>query len=313
MRVVWSCVLSAVLAWASAAAQASAAWPEKSITITVGFAAGGTTDVAARVVGEVLSRQLGQQVIIENKPGAGGAVAATALMKAAPDGYSLVANTSTTMTFDPHATQLAFGVDDFTYIAAIGEFPEAYIALPDKGWKTLADALAAGKQDGLNYASTTSIDRVVSQLIAKKSGTQLAAVPTRGGAEAVTQVMGGHVDLAYSSGAYIPQAMAGQVKVLAVLSDKRLGALPDAPTLLELGYDIASVNLILFMAPKSLPADVRDKLLSAFTAAAKDEKVVELMSKRNLGDVVLIGDKLAETMRAHSARFKQMIDRSKAQ
>jgi tripartite-type tricarboxylate transporter receptor subunit TctC len=313
VRVVWSCVLSAVLAWASAAAQASAAWPEKSITITVGFAAGGTTDVAARVVGEVLSHQLGQQVIIENKPGAGGAVAATALMKAAPDGYSLVANTSTTMTFDPHATQLAFGVDDFTYIAAIGEFPEAYIALPDKGWKTLADALAAGKQDGLNYASTTSIDRVVSQLIAKKSGTQLAAVPTRGGAEAVTQVMGGHVDLAYSSGAYIPQAMAGQVKVLAVLSDKRLGALPDAPTLLELGYDIASVNLILFMAPKSLPADVRDKLLSAFAAAAKDEKVVELMSKRNLGDVVLIGDKLAETMRAHSARFKQMIDRSKAQ
>jgi tripartite-type tricarboxylate transporter receptor subunit TctC len=217
------------------------------------------------------------------------------------------------MTFDPHATPLAYGVDDFVYIAAIGEFPEAYIALPDKGWKTLADALAAGKAGGLNYASTTSIDRVVSALIAKKSGTLLAAVPTRGGAEAVTQVMGGHVDLAYSSGAYIPQAMAGQVKVLAVLSDKRLGALPDAPTLLELGYDIASVNLILFMAPKGLPADARDALLRAFTAAAGDEKVVDMMSKRHLGDVVLVGDKLAETMRAHSARFKQMIDRSKAQ
>jgi tripartite-type tricarboxylate transporter receptor subunit TctC len=313
MRAVWSCLLSAVLVCGPAAAPASAAWPDKSITITVGFGAGGTTDVAARVIGEVLNRQLGQQVIIENKPGAGGAVAATALMKAAPDGYSLVANTSTTMTFDPHATQLAFGVDDFTYIAAIGEFPEAYIALPDKGWKTLADALAAGKEKGLNYASTTSIDRVVSALIAKKSGTQLAAVPTRGGAEAVTQVMGGHVDLAYSSGAYIPQAMAGQVKVLAVLSDKRLGALPDAPTLLELGYDIASVSLILFMAPKGLPPDVRDALLRAFTAAAKDDKVVDLMSKRHLGDSILVGDKLTETMRAHSTRFKQMIDRSKAQ
>ena len=220
-------------------------------------------------------------------------------------------SSSTTLTFDPHATQLAFGVDDFTYIAAIGEFPEAYIALPDKGWKTLADALAAGKGGGLNYASTTSIDRVVSAIIAKKSGTQLAAVPTRGGAEAVTQVMGGHVDLAYSSGAYFPQAMAGQVKVLAVLSDKRLKGLPDAPTLLELGYDIASVNL--FMAPKDLPADVRDKVLNAFATAAKDEKVVDLMDKRNLGDVVLVGDKLTETMRAHSTRFKQMIDRSKAQ
>ena len=138
-------------------------------------------------------------------------------------------------------------------------------------------------------------------------------MPTRGGAEAVTQVMGGHVDLAYSSGAYFPQAMAGQVKVLAVLSDKRLKGLPDAPTLLELGYDIASVNLILFMAPKGLPADVRDKLIAAFAAAAKDEKVVDLMDKRNLGDIVLVGDELTETMRAHSARFKQMIDRSKAQ
>jgi tripartite-type tricarboxylate transporter receptor subunit TctC len=306
-------LLLAIAMCALTLAKAHAAWPEKPITITVGFGAGGTTDVAARAIGEVLSRQLGQPVVIENKPGAGGAVAATALLKAAPDGYSLVANTSTTMTFDPHATSLAFGVDDFAYIAAVGEFPEAYIALPDKGWKTLADALAAGKGKGLNYASTTSIDRVVSAIIAKKSGTQLSAVPTRGGAEAVTQVMGGHVDLAYSSGAYFPQAKAGQVKVLAVLSDKRLTGLPDAPTLLELGYDIASVNLIAFMAPKGLPADVRDKLTSAFAAAAKDEKIVDLMDKRNLGDVVLIGDKLAETMRAHSLRFKQMIERSKTQ
>ena len=241
-----------VVGFGAGVQQAQAAWPEKPITVTVGFGAGGTTDVAARAVGEVLSRRIGQPVVIENKPGAGGALASTALMKAAPDGYNLVANTSTTMTFDPHATSLAYGVDDFTYLAAIGEFPEAYIALPDKGWKTLADALAAGKEKGMNYASTTSIDRVVSALIAKKSGTQLAAVPTRGGAEAVTQVMGGHVDLAYSSGAYIPQALAGQVKVLAVLSDKRVAALPDAPTLLDLGYDLSSVNLIVFLAPKGL-------------------------------------------------------------
>src|SRR5258708_36333896 len=106
MRAVWSWLLPALLACGPAAAPALAAWPDKPITITVGFAAGGTTDVAARVVGEVLSRQLGQQVIIENKPGAGGAVASTQLMKAAPDGYNLVANTSTTVTFDPHATQL---------------------------------------------------------------------------------------------------------------------------------------------------------------------------------------------------------------
>jgi tripartite-type tricarboxylate transporter receptor subunit TctC len=306
-------VLAVSMCALAPAPRAQAAWPEKPITITVGFGAGGTTDVAARAVGEVLSKHLGQPVVIENKAGAGGAVAATALMKAAPDGYSLVANTSTTMTFDPHATTLAYGVDDFAYLAAVGEFPEAYIALPDKGWKTLKDALAAGKEKGLNYASTTSIDRVVSALIAKKTGTALSAVPTRGGAEAVTQVMGGHVDLAYSSGAYIPQAKAGQVKVLAVLSDKRLPALPDAPTLLELGYDLASVNLIVFMAPKGLPQDIRAKLSDAFAAAAKDEKIVDLMEKRSLGKTVLVGDALTEAMRAHSSRFKIMIERSKAQ
>jgi tripartite-type tricarboxylate transporter receptor subunit TctC len=295
------------------APSAEAAWPEKPVTITVGFGAGGTTDVAARAVGEVLARHLGQPVVIENKAGAGGAVAATALTKAAPDGYNLVANTSTTMTFDPHATSLTFTVDDFTWLAAIGEFPEAYIALPSKGWATLADAIAAGKGKGLNYASTTSIDRVVSALIAKRTGAPLSAVPTRGGAEAVTQVMGGHVDLAYSSGAYIPQAKAGQVKVLAVLSDKRLPSLPDAPTLLELGYDLASVNLIVFMAPKGLPQDIRTRLAEAFTATAKDAKITELMEKRSLGSTVLVGDALAQTMRDHSARFKAMIERSKAQ
>jgi tripartite-type tricarboxylate transporter receptor subunit TctC len=312
MRVVWSCVLAAGLAL-GVAPSADAAWPEKPVTITVGFGAGGTTDVAARAVGEVLSKHLGQPVVIENKPGAGGALAATQLMKAPTDGYSLVANTSTTMTFDPHATSLTYTVDDFSYLAAIGEFPEAYIALPDKGWKTLNDALAAGKGKGLNYASTTSVDRVVSALIAKKSGTPLSAVPTKGGAEAVTQVMGGHVDLAYSSGAYIPQAQAGQVKVIAVLSDKRHPDIPDAPTLLDLGFDLASVNLITFMGPKDLPADIRAKLTAAFAAVAKDEKIVDLMKKRSLGTTVLIGDDLTNTMRAHSKSFKDMIDRSKAQ
>jgi tripartite-type tricarboxylate transporter receptor subunit TctC len=312
MRVVWSCVLAAGLVL-GVAPSADAAWPEKPVTITVGFGAGGTTDVAARAVGEVLSKHLGQPVVIENKPGAGGALAATQLMKAPTDGYSLVANTSTTMTFDPHATSLTYTVDDFSYLAAIGEFPEAYIALPDKGWKTLNDALAAGKGKGLNYASTTSVDRVVSALIAKKSGTALSAVPTKGGAEAVTQVMGGHVDLAYSSGAYIPQAQAGQVKVIAVLSDKRHPDIPDAPTLLDLGFDLASVNLITFMGPKDLPADIRAKLTAAFAAVAKDEKIVDLMKKRSLGTTVLIGDDLTNTMRAHSKSFKDMIDRSKAQ
>lgn len=291
---------------------ADAAWPEKPITITVGFGAGGTTDVAARAVGELLSKKLGQPVVIENRPGAGGAVAATALTKAAPDGYNLVATTSTTIALDPQMTALGYKLDDFTYIAAIGDFPEAFIALPKHGWKTLAEAFAANKGKGtVNYASTTSLDRMMTKVLGKQVGLNLVPVPTKGGAEAVTQVLGGHVDLAYSSGAYYPQAKAGALSVLAVLSDRRVAGLPDVPTLMELGYGVSSVNLILYVAPKGLPADVTAKLTAAFAEAGADPSIVALMEKRSLNNIVEVGGALEKTIRAHAASYKKMIEAAK--
>lgn len=303
---------AALAAFTFAFPAAEAAWPEKPITITVGFGAGGTTDVAARAAGELVSKKLGQPVVIENRPGAGGAVAATALSKAAPDGYNLVAVTSTTLALDPQMTPLGYTIDDFTYIAAIGDFPEAFIALPKHGWKTLADAFAANKAKGtLNYASTTSLDRMMTKVLSKKVGVNLIPVPTKGGAEAVTQVLGGHVDLAYSSGAYYPQAKAGALSVLAVLSDRRVAGLPGVPTLKELGYDVSSVNLILYIAPKGLPADVKAKLAEAFAAAGADPSTVALMEKRSLNNIVETGDVLEKTVRAHAASYKKMIETTK--
>ncbi|MGR7997740.1 MULTISPECIES: Bug family tripartite tricarboxylate transporter substrate binding protein [unclassified Xanthobacter] len=289
-----------------------AEWPEKPITVTVGFGAGGTTDIAARAVADVVSRKLGQPVVVENKPGAGGAVAATALTKMPADGYNLVATTSTTITLDPQMTKLAFTPEDFTYVAAVGQFPEAFIALPSKGWKNLSDALAAAKAAGrMNYASSTSLDRMVTAVLGKKVGAQLVPVPTRSGAEVVTQVMGGHVDLGYSSGAYFPQAKAGEVAVMAVLGEKRLAAFPNVPTLKELGYGISSVNLILFVAPKGVPADVAEKLYAAFAAAGTDPSVVALMEKRALANVVETGATLAKTIHSQSADFARLIEEAK--
>lgn len=294
------------------ATSAWAEWPEKPITVTVGFGAGGTTDIAARAVADVVSRKLGQPVVVENKPGAGGAVAATALTKMPADGYNLVATTSTTITLDPQMTKLAFTPEDFTYVAAVGEFPEAFIALPGKGWKNLSDALAAAKAAGrMNYASSTSLDRMVTAVLGKKVGAQLVPVPTRSGAEVVTQVMGGHVDLGYSSGAYFPQAKAGELAVMAVLGEKRLAAFPNVPTLKELGYGISSVNLILFVAPKGVPADVAEKLYAAFAAAGADPSVVELMDKRALANVVETGATLAKTIHSQSADFARLIEEAK--
>src|SRR5690606_9990371 len=123
------------------------------------------------------------------------------------------------------------------------------------GWKTLKDAIEATKGAGkTTYASSTSLDRMITAALAKKTGVQFVPVPTRSGAEVVTQVIGGHTPLGYSSGAYYPQAKSGELNVLAVLGEQRLKGLPDVPTLKELGYGLSSVNLILFVAPKGLPA-----------------------------------------------------------
>lgn len=304
---IWGATLLALLT-----GPARAEWPEKPITVTVGFGAGGTTDVAARAVAELAAKKLGQPVVVENKPGAGGAVAVTALTKAPADGYNLVATTSTTITLDPQITKLGFSPNDFTYVAAIGEFPEAFIALPKQGWKNLSDALAAAKATGrMNYASSTSLDRMITSVLAKKVGVQLVPVPTRSGAEVVTQVMGGHVDLGYSSGAYYPQAEAGEVAVMAVLGEKRLAGLPNVPTLKELGYGLSSVNLILFVAPKGLPADVAAKLYAAFAAAGADPAIVDLMQKRSLNNFVETGDALTKTIRSQTEGYARLIEASK--
>ncbi|MBP6020466.1 MAG: tripartite tricarboxylate transporter substrate binding protein [Burkholderiaceae bacterium] len=295
------------LAWSMNAHASS--WPNKPIIISVGFGAGGTTDVVARAVGEAVSRNLGQPVIIENKPGAGGAVAATALSRQKADGYNIVATTSTTLTLDPLLTKLSYKADDFTYVAAIGQFPEAYVALPNKGWKSIKDATAAAKKDGqLTVASNTALDKMLTAFIAKQDGVKLLPVPTRSGAEVVTQVMGGHVGIGYSSGAYYPQAENGDLVVLGALADSRISGLPEVPTLKEQGYDISSVNLVLFVAPKDLPADINQRLTEAFDAAGKDPHVLELLKRRSVDAITLNGPLLQQTVNNHIAGYQRLID-----
>lgn len=286
----------------------AASWPEKPLTITVGFGAGGTTDVVARAVAERLAGELGQPVVIENRPGAGGAVAATALTKEKPDGDKLVATTSTTITLDPQISKLAYGLDDFTYVAAIGEFPEAYVALPSKGWNTLKDATAAAiKAGNATVASNSVLDKLLTTYIARHDKAKLSLVPTRSGAEVVTQVMGGHIDFGYSSGAYFPQAQSGQLKPLAILGEKRIAALPETPTLKELGYGVSSVNLVLFVAPGGLPEDIKRTLTAAFQKVGESPEIQDLLSKRSVTPFVQTGDELASTAKDHAKNYAELI------
>ncbi len=307
MKCMRNSVISATIALGLVAfgATAKAEFPDKPVNVVVGFGAGGGVDTISRAAAAALSDSLGQPIVIQNRPGAGGGLAVTALKSEAADGYTIVATTSTTLTFDPHAKDIGFSVDDFEYIAAFGVFPEALVALPSRGWKTFADTIAeAKKSGGLTYASTTSIDRVVLAAIAKKEGVKISPVPTKGGAEAVAQTLGGHVDFAYSSGTYYAQAKAGKLSVLAGLGDKRIGGFEDVPTLRELGYDASSVNMILFLTPKGIPAAAKAKLVAAFNVAAKDQKLLDVLAKRNMGSVTLVGSDIESAIHEQSKQFK---------
>ena len=296
----------ACIALAVMASPAAAEFPEKEVTVTVGFGPGGGVDTITRAASDALSAALGQPIVVENQPGAGGGLALTALKAKPADGYHLAAAISTTVSFDPHSANVSYTIDDFEYIGAFGVFPEALVALPARGWKDFSDVIAAAKDapNGLTYASTTSLDRVVMKAISAKEGVMLKPVPTKGGAEAVAEVLGGHVDFAYSSGTYYAQAKAGELMVLAGLGTDPVPGFESAPTLMSLGYDISSVNMVIYVAPAGIPDDAKAKLVAAFEAAAKSPAVLDVLAKRNMGSFILTGAAFDKQIREQSAQFK---------
>lgn len=302
--------LCAGAAVALTAGAAFAEFPERSVKITVGFGPGGGVDTITRAASDAISASLGQSVVINNQPGAGGGLALTALLAKPADGYELAAAITTTVSFDPHTGDRAYNIDSFDYIGAFGVFPEAIVALPSKGWDNFSDIVAAAKEapNGLNYASTTSLDRVVMASIAKQEGITIKPVPTKGGAEAVAQTLGGHVDFAYSSGTYYAQAKAGDLAVMAGLGQEPIPGFENAPTLLSLGYDISSVNMVVYVAPAGLPDEAKASLVAAFKAAAESETVLGILAGRNMGSFILTGDEFEAQIRAQSDQFKAALD-----
>src|SRR5690606_9649787 len=144
-------LLAAALVAGTAATVEAQTFPERPVTIVVGYAAGGSADAVTRVLAHEMSDILGQSVIVENRPGAGGSVAATQIMSEKPDGYTLMSTTSTTLTFDPHAGDLAFDVSDFDPIGVISVFQEAYVTRTGSEWQTMQDVIERAKTTPMTY------------------------------------------------------------------------------------------------------------------------------------------------------------------
>ncbi|MBY0410084.1 MAG: tripartite tricarboxylate transporter substrate binding protein [Burkholderiaceae bacterium] len=265
------------------AAFAQEAWPSKPIRLIVPFTPGGVTDTSGRLIAESLGKRLGQQIVVDNKPGASGNIG-TALAKSSPaDGYTLVLGFDGTMVINPHVfSKLPFDtVKDFAPVGKIGDATLILVANPDVPVKTLADVIALSKTraGGLSFGTsgTGGTPHIAGELLKIRSGADLTHVPYKGGGQAMTDVLGGTIPLVYTAvaGAH-GFVKSGKLKAIAVSSAQRTSSLPDVPTFLEGGVPDFVVNSwVGLLAPVGVPGAIVTKLNTELNAVLNDPTVRE--------------------------------------
>ena len=268
----------AVAVWPMAA---SAAYPEKPLRIVVTFAAGGASDIVARTIAEPLSKALGQPVIVDNKPGAGGTIGGLEVVRAAPDGYTLMLSNSTPLSIGPFTLprQPYDPARQFTHIAMLGIAPVAIMANPKTGPATLKDLsrFAVGGATNFGSGGPGSIGHIVGEMTKEAMKLSMTHVPYRGGAPMTTDLIAGTIPLGIDViTAYVPMMKSGQIKGLAVTSRSRSPLAPDVPTVVELGLpQLLAENYFGVSGPAGLPKEVTDKLSKALADIVADPAIVK--------------------------------------
>ena len=249
---------------------AFAAWPDKPIKIVVTFAAGGASDIVARVMAEQLGKKLGQAVVVDNRPGAGGSVGGLVVNQAPPDGYTLMLSNSTPISIGPFALekQPYDPVEGFTHIALIGSAPCVVMANPTAPIKTMADIEVQARKAGrLDFGSggPASIGHIYGELMKKSMGVSLVHVPYRGGAPMTTDLIAGIIPVGIDVlTAFVPYFKSGQLVPLAVTSAARSPLVPDVPSVTEIGYrKLVLDNFFGLTGPARMPPDVVNRLNQA--------------------------------------------------
>jgi tripartite-type tricarboxylate transporter receptor subunit TctC len=265
--------LAALLTPASASAQ-TAEWPSKPITVIVGYAAGGNTDVMARMASKSLTESLKQSFVVDNRIGAGGAIAATHVAQAAPDGYTVFFAASPQIAIVPQVQKVSYDPrKDFAPVSIFGTGPFVLginSAIPAK---TLPEFVVYAKSRKINYGSSGSgsIAHLAAALLASRAGFDAVHVPFRGSGQVTAALLGGQVDMFFGNASdLVPQAESGKLTILAVATPQRMKQLPNVPTIGETYRDFALASWNGFMVPARTPKDIIDKLAKHVVAAARD-------------------------------------------
>jgi len=293
---------------------AFAAWPDRPIRLIVPFAPGGNTDGIARVIGQRLSETLGQQFVIENKPGANGAIAAEFVAHAPADGYTLFLAATPQVATLPALTKTPYDpVKDFDPVSNVGTNPFVLTVNPDFPPRTLKDFVERirAEPNKIPYASggSGSLGHLTMALFLKRAGLEMTHVPYRGGGPAITDALAGHIPVYFANlSEALPHAASGKLRLLAVSSAKRSTQIPDVPTVSESGYPgFQTLTWNGLLAPAGTPKDIINRLAREVSLAVKDPTIVQKLA--NLG-VDPLGDRpeqFAATIAADIALWAETI------
>jgi tripartite-type tricarboxylate transporter receptor subunit TctC len=269
------------------------AYPTRPVRIIVGYAPGGSTDIAARAIGQWLSERLGQTFVIENRPGAGANIAAETVVRAAPDGYTLLLVSSADTINATLYPKLSFNfLRDIAPVASMTRQPQVMLANPSLPARTFVELIAYAKANPgkVNTASAGigAISHLSGELLKMMAGVDLVHVPYRGAGPALTDLLAGHVQISFAGMAgSIEYLRTGKLRGLGVTTAKRSQALPDIPAIGEFVPGYEAVSLFGIGAPRNTPAEIVDKLNAEINAALADPKIEARVI--DLGGTVLAG------------------------
>ena len=298
-------------------ATAQSAYPSKTVTMVVPTAAGGTTDLSARMLAQALGPVLGQTVVVDNKGGGNGNIAASIVKRAEADGYTLLMQYSGYHVISPHITkQKQWDQGDFQPVANVISAPQIIVVRADLPVKTLPELIAYAKANPgkLNYASSGngSLQHVTGAMLEQQGGIKMVHVPYKGTGPALQDLLGGQVDLTFGTAPpFMPHIASGKLRVLAVTGKQRLPSLSQVPTTAEAGYPkVNATSWFALFAPAATPKPVVDKLAADVRAVVQSAAFLQKAQEQGATAEYLSPQQLGEQVRADLGNWAQVVKAS---